>query len=186
MDIQIIALVVYGILTLMLIGIGATIIKLTRKKISVAAGIAMLLIFIVVMLTVASPYFIMYRGIYSGGDKVVGEYTEFGCMMSYWADEEWKIGANKYGEPIFENPEEAFLLADQKFADILDMIQEEYDLEDFSAKTFKQYKEDLYHVDATGEALRQRSGLHEFMDIYENSCKRWRWFAAEGWTRDYV
>ena len=182
--IQLVAFAEYGFLTLVLIAIGSTIIKLTKKKISVGAAVAMILIFVIVMLVIASPYFVIYRGLPAGSGRVVGEYTDYSPMMTYWSDEQWKIGANKYGEPIFSNPKEAFLIADNEFADIIDLIQDEYGFDDFSMKTCEQYSHVIYKVNASGDAAKQQFKFSEFIEIYENSRKTWHYLPAEGWVRN--
>lgn len=182
--IQIISYVTYGFLTLILIGIGSAIIKLKKKKISAGAAIAMILIFVIVMLFASCPYFVIYRGLPAGSGRVVGEYTEFSSMLTYWSDERWKIGSNKYGEPIFGNPEEAFELANEEFEDIIELIQDEYGFDDFSMRNYEEYNDVIYKVNATGDAAKQQFNFSEFMVIYENSQKTWHYLPAEGWIRD--
>lgn len=181
--IQIITYVVYGFLTLFLIGIGSTIIKLKKKKISTGAAIAMMLIFVIMMLVASYPYFVIYRGLPAGSGRVVGEYTEFSSMWTYWSDEQWKIGANKYGDPIFSEPKEAFKLANEEFEDIIELIQDEYGFDDFSMKTYEQYFHVIYKVNASGDAEKQKFRFFEFIEIYENSLKTWHYLPAEGWVR---
>ena len=181
--IQIITYVVYGFLTLFLIGIGSTIIKLKKKKISTGAAIAMMLIFVIMMLVASYPYFVIYRGLPAGSGRVVGEYTEFSSMWTYWSDEKWKIGANKYGDPIFSEPKEAFELANEEFEDIIELIQDEYGFDDFSMKTYEQYSHVIYKVNASGDAENQKSRFFEFIEIYGNSRKTWHYLPAEGWVR---
>lgn len=181
---QMVSYVVYGFLTLVLIGIGSTIIRLKKKKISTGAAIAMLLIFVIVMLVASYPYFVIYRGLPAGSGRVVGEYNEFSSMWSYWDDDRWKIGANKYGEPIFSEPGEAFELANEEFKDIIELIQDEYGFDDFSMKTYDQYSHVIYKVNARGDAAKQQFIFFEFIEIYENSQKTWHYLPAEGWVRN--
>ena len=183
---QIISYVVYGLLTLLLIGIGSTIIKLKKKKISAGAAIAMMLIFVIMMLVASYPYFVIYRGLPAGSGRVVDEYTEFSSMWTYWSDEKWKIGANKYGEPIFGDPEEAFELANEEFEDIIELIQDEYGFDDFSMKTYDQYSYVIFKVNASGDAAKQQFRFFEFIEIYENSRKTWHYLPAEGWERNHI
>ena len=182
--IQIITYVVYGFLTLFLIGIGSTIINLKKKKISTGAAIAMLLIFVIMMLVASYPYFVIYRGLPAGSGRVVGEYTEFSSMWTYWSDEQWEIGANKYGDPIFSEPKEAFKLANEEFEDIIELIQDEYGFDDFSLKTYEQYSHVIYKVNASDDAEKQKFRFFEFIEIYENSLKTWHYLPAEGWVRN--
>ena len=181
--IQIISYVMYGFLTLILIGIGSAIIKLKKKKISAGAAIAMILIFVIVMLVASYPYFVIYRGLPAGSGRVVGEYTEFSSMLTYWSDEQWKIGSNKYGEPIFGNPKEAFELANEEFEDIIELIQDEYGFDDFSMRNYEEYNHVIFKVNATGDAAKQQFNFSEFIEIYENSQKTWHYLPAEGWVR---
>ncbi len=184
LKLQIISYVAYGLLTLFLIGIGSAIIKLKKKKISVGAAIAMLLIFVIMMLVVSYPYFVIYRGLPAGSGRVVGEYNEFTSMWTYWDDEQWKIGANKYGEPIFSNPKEAFVIANGEFADIIELIQDEYGFDDFSMKNYEEYSHVIYKVNASGDAAAQQFRFYEFIEIYGNSRKTWHYLPAEGWIRN--
>ena len=181
---SILVVVFYAVMTLALIGIGTVIVKLKKKKVSKAFAIAMFIIWLMVIVVVGGPLYIAGRGLPAGSGRITGEFTDYDSLGHYWEDEQWKIVSNKYGEPIFSEPKEAFLIAEDEFSVIIDDIQEQYGFDDFSPSTYDQYCGVMFKVETSTEGTNQAFYLHEFKKIYENSKKRWFWLPAEEWVRE--
>ena len=179
-------IVFYAIMTLALIGVGSIIVKLKNKKVSKGFAIAMFIIWLAVIVVVGGPLYIVSHGLPAGSRKVAGEFTDYDSIGRYWEDEQWKIVMNQYGEPIFSDPQEAFLIAEDEFSVIIDDIQDQYGFDDFSPKTYEQYCSVMYKVSTSREGESQAFHLHDFKKIYENGRKRWIWLPAEGWIRECI
>ena len=135
-----------------------------------------------------SYYIIFIHGVYAESNKVVGEYVGTAHISPFENDEEWEIGANKYGEPVFTNPKKAFQLASERFTDAIDLIYDEFEAEyhigRFSEKNFQMYKQLGWQIPTDNEAVRKQGvQLSQFLDIYENSSKRWIYEPGNGWER---
>ena len=174
----------YALMALALIGIGSVIVKLTKKKISRGFAIAVVIIWLAVVVVVGGPMYIACWGLPAGSGKAVGEYTDFDTLGQYWADEQWKIAVNKYGEPIFTDPDEAFRIAEDEFSVLIDDIQDQYGFDDFSPENYDEYCHVMYKVKTSIEGANQAFRLHDFKKIYENGRKRWFWLPAESWVRE--
>lgn len=183
---SILVVVFYAVMTLALIGIGAVIVKLKKKKVSKAFAIAMFIIWLMVIVVVGGPLYIAGRGLPAGSGRITGEFTDYDSLVHYWEDEQWKIVSNKYGEPIFSEPKEAFLIAEDEFSVIIDDIQDQYGFDDFSPRTYEQYCSVMYKVSTSREGESQAFHLHDFKKIYENGKKRWIWLPTEGWIRECI
>ena len=133
-------------------------------------------------------YLIFIHGFYAESDKVVGQYAGTADISMYENDEEWRIGVNKYGEPVFADPEKAFQLAQERFAEATELIYEsfgtDYHLERISVGNYQIYKQLGWQIPVNDEAIRKQGvQLTQFLDVYENSYKRWVYVVGIGWER---
>ena len=100
----------------------------------------------------------------------------------------YRVVANKYGEPIFENPSGAFDEAITDYGDAIHLIYEtfgtEYGLNTFNNENYQMYMVLGWQLPTDNETIRkQGSDLAKFLDIYENSEKRW-YLTPVGWVRE--
>lgn len=133
-------------------------------------------------------YFIFVRGFYAESDKVVGEYTGSASIEKFIQYDAWKIGENKYGQPVFVDYKKGFEFLQDEYQDVLDqaydMYHEEYKLGKIDNSNCGLYMNLIYHMPAENEDLRQRNVLvAQCIDIYENSLKRWIYIPGFGWDR---
>jgi len=85
-------------------------------------------------------------------------------------DERFEIGADKDGWAVFKDPEAAFDALQEKYADGIALIQEEYNLAEFSMKSYQAYKEYGQLVTTgTEEEQAQARFVSRVLDIFENS-----------------
>lgn len=157
--------------------------KLTKKEkvilLSVLTGLALILLLL---------YFTFIGGFYASSDKVVGEYTGEASIQEFEQYEQWKIGGNKYGQPIFINAEKAFAYFEDEFADVIDvaydMYHEQHHIERLNKHNYHIYMSLIYQMPAeTEEQLQRYILVARFLDIYENSFKRWVFIPGIGWER---
>ena len=83
---------------------------------------------------------------------------------------DFDIGANKYGEAVFKNPNKAFKTLKKEYSKGIKLIQREFNLLPLSNFNYKSYK--IYGWQATTgteEEVEQARFVSAFMDIYENS-----------------
>lgn len=156
------------------------------KNKKVKTGLIIIISFISIALL--SYYMFFIRGFYAASDKVVGPYNGSANIDMYLEYEQWQIGENKYGQLIFVDPDKAFELAQEKYSDAISLIyehfNEEYQLGQFSQNNYQQYKMLGWQIPTDDEEIRL-SGvrLTQFLDIYENSFKRWVYIPEIGWDR---
>ena len=86
---------------------------------------------------------------------------------------DFDIGANKYGYPVFKNPNKAFKRLKKDYFKGIKLIQKEFNLLPLNNFTYKYYKTYGWQV-TTGsdEEQEQARFVTSFMDIYENSFSR--------------
>lgn len=85
-------------------------------------------------------------------------------------DPNFDIGANKYGYPVFKEPEKALDALKELYPDAIALIQSEFDLDELSTDTCQWYK--IYGAQletGTQEEKEQANFIARFLDIYENS-----------------
>lgn len=133
-------------------------------------------------------YMAYVRGFYAASEKGAGEYTGTASISFLGEKECYRIVANKYGEPIFENPAAAFRQASVDYDEAISLIYEsfhdEYDFELFSPKSYRMYLVLGWQIPTADENIRkQGSDLTKFLDFYENSEKRW-FLTPSGWVRE--
>ena len=83
---------------------------------------------------------------------------------------DFDIGANKYGEAVFKNPNKAFKTLKKEYSKGIKLIQREFNLLPLSNFNYKSYR--IYGWQATTgteEEVEQARFVSAFMDIYENS-----------------
>ena len=134
----------------------------------------------IVLLAGLSWYMVFVRGFYAESDKVVGEYTGNAKVAVFENDEAWKIGANKYGQPVFADPKKAFRLAQERFADAIKLIPPGK----LTERNYQVFKQLGWQIQTDDEALSKLGfQLSQFLDIYENSFMRWIYVPGLGWER---
>lgn len=131
-------------------------------------------------------YLALFVGFYAAAEKPMGEYTG-PASLQFLPDEDcYQIAVNQYGQPIFTDPAGAFSLAEEDYGDAVELLyetfKEEYRLKPFSPKNYDIYEALGWQLPTDDEALsKQGYDLTCFLDIYENSGKRW--FLTEmGWV----
>lgn len=147
----------------------------------------LVVLFVVTILLIFS-YFIFVRGFYAESDKVVGEYTNRSSIEKFIQHDAWQIGENKYGQPVFVDHKKALQFLQEEYQDVLDkaydIYHEEYKLGKFNNSNCGLYMNLIYQMPSENEDLRQRNVLvAQFIDIYENSLKRWIYIPGLGWNR---
>ena len=142
----------------------------------------------IIIIIVLGLYFTFIKGFYAWSDKVVGEYHGSASIEVFEGNEEWEIGENKYVQPIFVDYKKAMDFTKNEYADVIDkaykMIHEDYKLEKLSNSNLKIYTNLIYKMPSENEEERQRNfTVAGFLDIYENSLKRWIYIPGIGWER---
>ncbi len=80
------------------------------------------------------------------------------------------IGANKYGEAVFKNPDKALKLLKKEYKSGLDLIQKEFKLLPINIFNYKAYGTFGWQATTgTEEEQEQARFISSFMDIYKNS-----------------
>ncbi len=156
--------------------------KSSKRKIIVITASAL------ISISLLTYYMVFIFGFYAESDKVVAPYTGSANIEIYQEYPEWEIGANKYDQPIFIDPNKAFELAQEKYADAINLIYEsfrdEYNLGKFSKNNYQLYKMLGWQLPTDDEEIRLLGvRLTQFLDIYENSFKRWIYVPEIGWER---
>lgn len=85
-------------------------------------------------------------------------------------DPSFDIGANKYGYPVFKDPEKALATLKELYPDAIALIQTEFDLDELTTSTCQLYK--MYGAQmetGTQEEIERVHFVAKFLDIYENS-----------------
>ena len=131
-------------------------------------------------------YMAFVKGFYSASEKKVGEYVGTANLQFLGNNNCYKVAMNKYGQPIFEDPAAAFEQAAVDYEDAINLIYEtfqaDYNLEQFSQENYQMYLILGWQVPTEDEDIRkQGSNLTKFLDIYENSEKRW-FLTSIGWV----
>lgn len=81
----------------------------------------------------------------------------------------YQIGADRKGNPVFYDPQEALKQAEKDFAEGLWYLKAEYGLQDVE-KDYEAYKEYGWQVETSDEVIEsQCRAISSFLDIYENS-----------------
>lgn len=155
-----------------------------RRTIKIIVGILVVL----VVCTGIFLYVAIFRGFYASSDIPAGEYTGSANVEFLGGKEIYRVVANKYGEPIFENPSGAFDEAITDYGDAIHLIYEtfgtEYGLNTFNNENYQMYMVLGWQLPTDNETIRkQGSDLTKFLDIYENSEKRW-YLTPVGWVRE--
>ena len=142
------------------------------------------------MIVVAALFFYMalFKGFYASSDKPIGDYSGPADFDFLGRKEIYHVVANKYGEPIFENSSGAFDEAEADYGDAIQLIYDtfgnEYDLGPFNEKNYQMYMTLGWQLPTDDEIVRkQGSDLSTFLDIYENSEKRW-FLTPIGWVSE--
>ncbi len=154
-----------------------------KKKTILSAGTILGVILVCVFLFVYMAY---VKGFYSASEKIVGEYTGL-AELSFLGDKEcYKIALNRFGQPIFEDPDAAFKQAAMDYEEAINLIYEtfqaEYELKPFGKKNYQMYLTLGWQIPTGNEEIRrQGSNLTKFLDLYENSEKRW-YLTPIGWV----
>jgi len=87
-------------------------------------------------------------------------------------DERFEIGADQDGYAVFKDPEAALTALEEKYAAGIELIREEFGLEEFGEKTYEDYKTYGWQVTTGTEEEREQAGfVTGFLDIYENSFR---------------
>lgn len=155
-----------------------------KKRICYTIGILFALSVVCVLLFVYTAFI---HGFYAASDKPVGPYTG-PAYLEYLPDIPcYKIAQNRYDQPIFEDPDAAFQQASKDYADAIHLVyqqfHEEYHLPPFGKHSYQAYKALGWQLTAGDESVRkQGSDLTKFLDLYENSEKRW-FLTPYGWDR---
>lgn len=83
---------------------------------------------------------------------------------------DFDIGANRYGEAVFKNPQKAFKTLKKEYSKGIQLIQKEFNLLPLTNFTYKSYKTYGWQVTTgTDEEKEQARFVTSFLDIYENS-----------------
>lgn len=83
---------------------------------------------------------------------------------------DFDIGANKYGEAVFKNPNNALKTLKKEYARGIKLIQKEFNLLPLTNFNYNSYKMYGWQVTTgTDEEKEQARFVSTFMDIYENS-----------------
>lgn len=96
------------------------------------------------------------------GDVDVREYTDI--------HEDFAIGANKYGDAVFKEPEKALNTLKELYPDAISLIQSDFGLAYLTTDTCQQYK--LYGAQVVAGTPTEQEEAHfvsKFLDVYENS-----------------
>ena len=134
-------------------------------------------------------YIVGSYGIYAKSDIIVAEYSGTANMSLYEGSEAWEFGQNQYGEPVFRDPRKAFDHARYKFSKVIEYIyrtEKEHDqyIHAFDYNHFQYYKVFAWQVQTDDEEIRRQGvELTKFLDIYENSLKKWLWVWGMGFQR---
>lgn len=132
-------------------------------------------------------YFVFFKGIYASSNKIIGPYSKTELYKEFISYENWKIGENLYGEPIFCYEDNAFQFTKQKYFDILNRVYEmyhkEYHFEKMNKHNYKIYRDLLSELSLNGEDDNRRLSLIKLLDLYENGQKRWKYEIGSGWDR---
>ena len=159
-----------------------------KWRMSKKARIIGIAAFLTVMLSLGY-YVIRSYGIYAESDKIVAEYSGAADMSLYMGNEAWEFGENKYGEPVFKDPRKAFDHARDKFSKVIEYIwrsEKDHNLyiHGFDYNHFQYYKVFAWQVQTDNEEIRKQGvELTKFLDIYENSFKKWLWVWGMGFQR---
>lgn len=87
---------------------------------------------------------------------------------------DFAIGANKYGWAVFKNPKKAWERLLKNYDKGIELIRREYNLAPLNATNYNIYGAYGWQVTTgTDEEKKQASFVTQFMDIYENSFKRY-------------
>lgn len=88
----------------------------------------------------------------------------------YERDKRFEIGATKDGYAVFKNPDEAWNALIENYADGLNLIQNENNLEPISKDNYKMYLVLGAQNESGAEEEREQAHfVSRFLDIYENS-----------------
>ena len=132
-------------------------------------------------------YLALFRGIYSFSDRAAGGYEGPAALDFLGEDAAYQVMANRYGEPIFTDSAAAFDQAATDYAQAIQLVRDafgaEYGLGPFSPEDYHLYKALGWQLPTEDEEVREQgSALTRFLDIYENSQKRW-YLTPMGWQR---
>ena len=155
-----------------------------KKKVLYAIVIPFALSVVCVLLFV---YMAFFHGFYAASDLAVGPYSG-PASLEYLPDLPcYKIAQNRYDQPIFEDPDAAFQQATKDYANAIQLLyqqfHEAYHMAPFGKRSYQAYKSLGWQLTTDDETVRkQGSDLTKFLDIYENSEKRW-FLTPYGWDR---
>lgn len=109
-----------------------------------------------------------YSQIYISGDENIKGNVDINKFGKINID--FDIGANKYGYPVFKNPNKAIKRLKHDYSKGIKLIQKEFNLLPLNNFTYKNYKIYGWQVTTgTPEEKEQAKFVSSFMDIYENS-----------------
>lgn len=144
--------------------------------------IAILLILLIIVLTTSGKAVLVkygyvaddslkYSQIYiSGEGNIKGsvDIIEFGKINI-----DFDIGANKYGNAVFKNPDKALRTLKEDYSKGIKLIQKEFNLLPLTSLNYRSYQVYGWQVTSgTDEEKEQARFVSAFMDIYENSFNR--------------
>lgn len=144
--------------------------------------IAILLILLIIVLTASGKAVLVkygyvaddslkYSQIYiSGEGNIKGsvDIIEFGKINI-----DFDIGANKYGNAVFKNPDKALRTLKEDYSKGIKLIQKEFNLLPLTSLNYRSYQVYGWQVTSgTDEEKEQARFVSAFMDIYENSFNR--------------
>lgn len=84
--------------------------------------------------------------------------------------QDFGIGANEYGFPVFKNPEKALSTFKELYYDTITLIQTEFNLDELTTQSCQLYK--IYGAQVQTEMAEEKERadfVSQFLDIYENS-----------------
>ena len=84
--------------------------------------------------------------------------------------EDFAIGADRYGRPVFKDPHKAFRTFTVLYAEGIALIREQNGLQPISPRNYSAYKKLGWQTTSGPEAAQTQAGfVTKFLDIYENS-----------------
>lgn len=152
--------------------------KNNRYKFLIAISvviIAILLVFLGRNILVRNGYLIdnnlKYSQKYAPEKEIIKGNVDIDYFVNINID--FEIGANKFGNAVFKNPQKALKRLKRDYRDGIKAIQKEFGLLPLSIFNYKEYGTYGWQlVSATDEEKEQGRFITRFMDIYENSFNK--------------
>lgn len=148
--------------------------------------------FIIIGTILLCFYFAFIKGIYAFSDRIIGPYVNAESYKEFLDCDSWQIGENKYGEPIFCYPNNAFQYTKRKYADLInriyDLYHDQYKLKKLNKYNFVTYRGLAEQLSLTAKDQKECDdciSLIRLLDLYENGQKRWIYVIGDGFNRIY-